>query len=58
LHTLRGSMGQQLYPLDLSDDRLAAVLEALSDDARWQAFEGAWTQQLLRVTTYSPSACA
>jgi len=51
-------MGQQLYPLDLSDDRLAAVLEALSDDARWQAFEGAWTQQLLRVTTYSPSACA
>jgi transposase len=54
LHTLRGCTGQQVDPLDLSDDRLAAVLEALSDDTRWQAFEGAWTQQLLRVYDLPP----
>jgi transposase len=54
LHTLRGCTGQQVDPLDLSDDRLAAVLEALSDDTRWQAFEGAWTQQLLRVYDLQP----
>ena len=27
LHTLRGATGQPVHPLDLSDDRLAAVLE-------------------------------
>jgi transposase len=41
LHTLRGSTGQHVHPLDLSDDRLAGVLEALSHDEPWQAFEGA-----------------
>ena len=54
LHTLRGCTGQRVDPLDLSDDRLAAVLEALSDDTRWQAFEGAWTQPLLRVYDLQP----
>jgi transposase len=54
LRTLRGSTGQRVDPLDLSDDRLAAVLAALSDDAHWQAFEGAWTQQLLRVYDLQP----
>jgi transposase len=49
LHTLRGATGQPVHPLDLSDDRLAAVLEMLSHDQRWQAFEGAVTQHLLRV---------
>jgi transposase len=49
LQTLRGATGQRVHPLDLSDDRLAAVLETLSDDARWPAFEGAFTQALLRV---------
>jgi transposase len=49
LQTLRGATGQRVHPLDLSDDRLAAVLEALSDHERWQAFEGAFTQHLLRV---------
>jgi len=49
LHTLRGATGQRVHPLDLSDDRLATVLETLSDDARWPAFEGAFTQQLVRV---------
>jgi transposase len=54
LHTLRGSTGQRVDPLDLSDDRLAGVLEALSDDERWQACEGALTQHLLRVYDLQP----
>ena len=54
LHTLRGGTGQRVDPLDLSDDRLAAVLEALSDDTRWQAFAGAWTQPWLRVYDLQP----
>jgi transposase len=54
LHILRGATGQQVHPLDLSDDRLAAVLEALSHDKPWQAFEGACTQQLLRVYDLQP----
>ena len=49
LQTLCGATGHRVHPLDLSDDRLAAVLEALSDHERWQAFEGAFTQHLLRV---------
>src|SRR4029450_3435471 len=44
LQTLRGATGEQVHPLDLSADRLAAVLEALSDDTCWQAFEGAFPQ--------------
>jgi transposase len=54
LHTLRSCTGQPVHPLDLSDDRLAGVLEALSQDAQWQAFEGAFTQQLLRVYDLHP----
>jgi transposase len=49
LHTLRGCTGQLVHPLDVSDDRLAGLLKALSDDESWCAFEGALTQQLLRV---------
>jgi transposase len=49
LQTLCGATGQRVHPLDVSDDRLAAVLEAFSEDKHWQAFEGAFTQHLLRV---------
>lgn len=52
LETLRGSfayLGQPLRALDVADDRLAAILEALSDDARWTAFESALVGRLLRV---------
>jgi transposase len=51
---LRSCTGQPVHPLDLSDDRLAGVLEALSQDAPWHAFEGAFTQQLLRVYELQP----
>lgn len=49
LETLRRCSQQPVCPLDVSDDRLAAVLRALSADARWAAFEGALTGRLLRV---------
>jgi transposase len=54
LHMLRGCTGQPLHPLDGSDDRLALVLQALSDDARWSPFESALTQQLVRVYALRP----
>jgi transposase len=53
-HTLRGWTRQRVQPLDVSDDRLAAVLAALSDDGRWRAFEGMLTQHLLRVYDLQP----
>ena len=49
LETLRRCTGQAVRPLDLSDDRLASLAKALSDDAQWQAFEGDLTSHLLRV---------
>src|SRR5262245_22167951 len=54
LHPLRRSTGQGVHPWDLSDDRLAAVLEALRDDARWGTFAGALTQQRRRVDDRQP----
>jgi hypothetical protein len=40
---------QPVHPLDMGDDRLAGVWEALNEDTRWAAFEGASNRQLLRV---------
>jgi len=54
LYTLRDCKGPPVHPLDVSDDHLAAVLEALSDNARWGAFAGALTQHLLRVYALQP----
>ena len=54
LHTLRECTGQPVHPLDLSDDRLASVLEALSDDTCWRACEGALNQHALRVYDLQP----
>ena len=55
LHTLRGGTGHALHPLDVSDDRLALVLQAWSDDAHWSPFESALTQQLVRVYALRPA---
>jgi transposase len=49
LTTLRQCTGQYVDRLDLTDDRLAAVLRALADDHHWEAFESALTSRLLRV---------
>src|SRR5437588_7168396 len=49
LETLRGCSDATLEVRELADDRLADVLRYLSDDARWRAFEGELTGQLVRV---------
>lgn len=52
LETLRGSfayLGRPVRALDVADDRLAAVLAALSDDARWAACEAALAGRLVRA---------
>src|SRR5712692_2709717 len=49
LTTLRQCTGQCVNRLDLTDDRLAAVLRALADDYHWADCEWALTSRLLRV---------
>ena len=49
LTTLRQCTGQFVDRLDVTDDRLAAVLGALADDHHWAACEWALTSRLLRV---------
>src|SRR5437870_3192174 len=44
LETLRQCTGQGVDRLDLTDDRLAAVLQALADDDRWARCEAALTR--------------
>jgi transposase len=55
LPMLREGTGQPVHPLDVSDDRLATGLEALSDDTRWSAFAGALNQHVLRVYALQPA---
>ncbi len=55
LHTLQACTGQAVDPLDVSDDRLATVLEVLSEDTPWRAFEGALNQHTLRVYDLQPA---
>ena len=55
LHTLQACTGQPVHPLDVSDDRLATVLAALSVDTRWHTFEGALNQHTLRVDALQPA---
>jgi transposase len=49
LTTLQGCLGLPVKREDLTDDRLAAVLDYLSEDARWDAFEAALNQRTVRV---------
>src|SRR5216684_3761925 len=49
LETLRGCSDASLQVRDLGDDRLADVLEYLSDDEHWRAFDQELTGQLVRV---------
>lgn len=51
---LNAALPQPLRPTDLTDDRLADVLFALSDYARWAACEGALNQHILRVYDLTP----
>ena len=49
LDILSACLGKTVRPLDLSDDRLADILDALSEVAAWSNFETALSQCLLRV---------
>jgi transposase len=53
--TLNTVLPQPLRPTDLTDDRLADVLDALSDTPRWAACEGALNQHILRVYDLTPT---
>lgn len=53
--TLSSFLPTPVRPTDLTDDRLADVLRALSDDDRWAAYEGALNGHLLRVYDLRPT---
>src|SRR2546430_2401568 len=55
LSCLQASLGQAVRGLDFSDDRLAWVLDALSNDEQWQAFEREVSRHLIRVYDLRPS---
>jgi transposase len=55
LETLRSCSHQDVQVLDLTDDRLAAVLRTLSDDTCWANFERRLTGTLLRVYDLRPN---
>jgi hypothetical protein len=54
LTTVAAGVGQPVRALDFSDDRLAAVLDYLSDDRQWEAFEQALNTQTLQVYDLRP----
>jgi len=54
IHLLSKCLERPVRGLDVTDDRLAAVLDALGSDSAWEAFEAALTGGLLR--TYDLSA--
>jgi len=43
--TLKSCLAPTVRALDFSDDRLAALLDRLSDDEQWDSFEGALDDQ-------------
>src|SRR5499426_4490797 len=47
--TLSRCIGRKVTPRDLTDDRLATILDYLSVAERWSAFERALNQSVLRV---------
>jgi transposase len=47
--TLSRCLGIEVQPRDLTDDRLATILDSLSVAARWGAFERALNQSVVRV---------
>lgn len=53
LQTLQSCLGCPVRREDLTDDRLAAVLDYLSDDGRWDELEAALNQRTVRVYALS-----
>ena len=54
LTLLEGCREQGMRALDFSDDRLAAVLDYLSEDSAWRDYERALNRRLLRVYELAP----
>lgn len=54
LEMLQGCTGPAVRALDFSDDRLEDALSILSDDVRWEAFEGALNRRVLRGKALVP----
>ncbi len=54
VQTLCICTGQEVSERGLRDDRLALVLDALSDEQKWQQFETALNRQLIRVYDLKP----
>lgn len=54
LQTLSICAGQEVSERGFRDDRLALVLDALSDEQKWQQFETALSRQLIRVYDLTP----
>lgn len=54
LETLHLCTGQQVQERAWSDDRLALVLDALSEPEQWQRFETALNERLIRVYQLQP----
>jgi transposase len=55
MQTLSICTGQQVNERSFRDDRLALVLDALSDEQKWQQFETALNRQLIRVYDLKPN---
>jgi transposase len=49
LHTLRACLGKDVRDLDVHDDRLADILDALAQPEPWQAFETDLNRSTVRV---------
>jgi transposase len=54
VETLSICTGQQVTEQSFRDDRLALVLDALSQEQKWQQFETALNRQLIRVYDLKP----
>jgi transposase len=55
MNTLSIGTGQKVSERYWSDDRLALVLDALSDEQKWQHFETALNRQIIRVYNLKPN---
>lgn len=54
LETLKTFCGEELRELDLTDDRLEALLRYLESDRHWQSFESELGGSLLQVYEIAP----
>jgi transposase len=54
LCTLQSCLGKTVRPLDFHDDRLADVLDTLTDAQRWQSFETDLNHGMIRVYDLKP----